>query len=279
MPRLDIADPAHKAQAVAATGRAITAVLDRAVIAVDFDGTLAPITAHPKDSRAAPGAVEALTALAAAGASVAIITGRSAMSALEAGGFADIPDLVIAGNYGAELWHNHHLESPPPPPAINRLSQELPHLIQQLVRDPSIWVEDKGLSLVVHARQTSDPQAALDALHDPLAAVASTMELEVHPGKDVLEVRQAGIDKATALTRLLRDTTSALVYIGDDVGDIPAFRASHHWRSCAQRPALTVAVVSGPGSPVAGIADLELTGPPAVVALLADLAPGGVEPR
>ena len=37
----------------------------RAVVAVDFDGTLAPIVEQPADARPAPGAIDALSAVAA----------------------------------------------------------------------------------------------------------------------------------------------------------------------------------------------------------------------
>jgi trehalose 6-phosphate phosphatase len=54
-----LADPAH------------------ALIGTDFDGTLAPIVPRPADARAAPGAVAALTALAGAVGTVAVVTGRA----------------------------------------------------------------------------------------------------------------------------------------------------------------------------------------------------------
>ncbi|NEB67806.1 trehalose-phosphatase, partial [Streptomyces fulvissimus] len=54
---------------------AILARPDRAVIALDFDGTLADIVPDPERARAHPGAVEALAALAPKVASVAVVTG------------------------------------------------------------------------------------------------------------------------------------------------------------------------------------------------------------
>ena len=48
----------------------------QALVAADFDGTLAPIVDRPGDARAHPGAVAALTALAGAVGTLAVITGR-----------------------------------------------------------------------------------------------------------------------------------------------------------------------------------------------------------
>ena len=49
-----------------------------ALVAADFDGTLAPIVDRPGDARAHPGALRALTALAGTVGTLAIITGRPA---------------------------------------------------------------------------------------------------------------------------------------------------------------------------------------------------------
>ena len=57
---------------------AIVARPERAVVAIDFDGTLAEIVADPEQARAHPDAVPALVALAPHVASVAVVTGRPA---------------------------------------------------------------------------------------------------------------------------------------------------------------------------------------------------------
>lgn len=253
--------------------REIAGMIGGAVVAIDFDGTLANITPHPEDSRLIDGALDALRALAAAGATVAIVTGRTAASALEAGELARVPGLVIEGLYGAERWHNDEFNSLPVPAAFAHLQAELPDLIRRITDDPSVWIEDKRISLVVHARVADDPAMVLSKLYAPLVELASTVGMEVHGGKDVLEVRLPGVNKAGAIQRLITDTTSAVVFAGDDVGDIPAFSAVHAWRRQTGRPALTIGVVAHPGAPVAGIADLEVSDPTAVVRLLAQLLP------
>lgn len=65
-----------------AAGRAGLAALRadpaKALVALDYDGTLAPVVARPEDAVPAPGAVAALHALAARVGTLALVTGRPA---------------------------------------------------------------------------------------------------------------------------------------------------------------------------------------------------------
>lgn len=234
--------------------------LIRAVVGIDFDGTLAPVSPHPRDARIDPAAVHELRRIAEAGATVAVVTGRSVESLLEVAGaeLEMIPRLVIEGLYGAEHFSNGVLRTVPTPPRIHRLRDELSTAVTATVSDPDVWIEDKRLSLVVHTRMTTDPRALQSALERPLADVAAKHGLELHLGKEVLELRLPGIDKATALGRLVDTTTRAVVYAGDDTGDLPAFAFVRRWRARTGRPGVTIGVVKDAASPIAGEADWEL---------------------
>jgi trehalose 6-phosphate phosphatase len=76
----------HLPESATVAGRsglvALIAEPARALVAVDFDGTLAPIVVDPDDARPASGAAEALAALAARIGTVAIVTGRPATVAV-----------------------------------------------------------------------------------------------------------------------------------------------------------------------------------------------------
>ena len=85
---------------------AVRADLPHALVALDFDGTLAPLVPDPAASRPLPGTVTALRTLARRGTLVAVITGRDARTAIELGGFDAVPGLVVEGLYGAETWHD-----------------------------------------------------------------------------------------------------------------------------------------------------------------------------
>jgi trehalose 6-phosphate phosphatase len=240
-----------------------------ALVATDFDGTLAPLVPDPEDSRPVPGVIDALTALAGRGAQVAVITGRDARTAVRLGGLDAVPGIVVAGLYGIETWHDGRLDSPPTPPLIEDLRERLPRMLATGA-DPDVWIEDKRLSLVVHARKTSDPAAALAALEEPVRALAADLGVEVHPGADVLELRLPGFDKAGALGRLA-EGRDAVLFLGDDIGDLPAFAEIRRLRENGAR-AFGVGVRSSGVAELDGAADVEVPDPAGAVALLRDLA-------
>jgi trehalose 6-phosphate phosphatase len=254
--------------------KVLRADLPRTLIALDFDGTLAPIVADPASSRPAPGAVAALTTLAEAGARIAVITGRDAPTALELGGFAAVPGLVIEGNYGAETWQDGELSVPNQPPEIVALRERLPAVVAQHAGDPAVWIEDKGLSLVVHARRAADPAAAIDQLRGPVGELAEQLGLDPHAGRGVLEIRIPGYDKGVALLRLVeRFDPTAVLFAGDDLGDLPAFAAIRRLRA-EGRTAWGLGAASAEVPELAEAADLNVDGPAGVVALLTELADG-----
>ncbi|MEU6060584.1 trehalose-phosphatase [Streptomyces sp. NPDC047097] len=275
-----VPDRALPEPATAAGREGLAALLahpGRAVVALDFDGTLAEITDDPERSRAHPGAVAAIAALAPRVASVAVITGRPAATAVEYGGFAGVSGLehlVVLGHYGAERWDaaTGEVTAAPEHPGVTAVRAELPDFLRETGARPGTWVEDKGRALAVHTRRADDPHAAFDALHTPLAGLAARHGLILEPGRLVLELRPPGMDKGVALAEHLRDTgATAVLYAGDDLGDLPAFAAVDKLRSDGM-PGLLVCSGSDEVPEVATRADLNIPGPPAVVALLAALA-------
>jgi len=248
--------------------RDIAPNLAGAVIALDFDGTLAPIVSNPRDSRPEPGAVAALTQLALAGARIAIVTGRDARTVLALGDLEVIPEIMISGLHGAETWRDGELTTRDEPAGISQLRELLPSVLK--AEHPDIWLEDKRLSLVVHTRQAPEPDAALTALEPAVTRLARAHGLDVHPGKLVLEIRIPDLSKGDAVDALLTDTTSAVVFAGDDLGDLPAFAAVHRWRERTGHPAVTLAI--GEVSEVRSAADYALDRPRELTALLTELA-------
>jgi trehalose 6-phosphate phosphatase len=251
---------------------AIVADPGRALIALDFDGTLAPIVSEPSAARPHPDVPPALRRLATGVGTLAIITGRPAPVAVELGGFAGIPGLIVIGHHGFERWEGGQLTSPPPPPEIAAARARLPGALAAAGAPEGTRVEDKGHALVVHVRRTADPQAALARLTGPMAEFAADTGLDCQPGRMVIELRPPGINKGTALTALIAERDpAAVLFAGDDLGDLPAFEAVRAARA-AGRKGVAVCSASDEVTALAAHADLVVDGPKEVAALLAALA-------
>ena len=249
----------------------------RAVVALDFDGTLAPIVADPGQARAHPDAVPALSRLAPHLAAVAVVTGRPAELAVRYGGFAGAPSLerlLVLGAYGAERWDaaTGAVRKPPPHPGVGAARDALPGLLASAGPDTGVHTEDKGGSVAVHTRRAADPAASFQRLREPLTALAEQHGLTLEPGRMVLELRPPGMDKGMALTRLARETEAeTLLYAGDDLGDLAAFAAVDALRS-EGLGGLLVCSGSEEVAELAERADLVVDGPAGVAALLSALA-------
>jgi trehalose 6-phosphate phosphatase len=255
--------------------RALLARPGHAVIALDFDGTLAPIVADPEQARAHPEVVAVLAALAPKVAAVAVVTGRPAEVAVRHGGFVEVPGLehlVVLGHYGAERWdaRTGTVSAPAPHPGVAAARDELPGVLEGVGQ--GAWIEEKGRAVAVHTRRAADPQAAFEALRAPLTELATRHGLIVEPGRLVLELRPPGMDKGVALLEYVReiDATSVL-YAGDDLGDLPAYAAVDKLRSDGT-PGLLVCSGSDEVTELRERADVVVDGPEGVVRLLRGLA-------
>ncbi len=255
---------------------ALLAAPERAVIALDFDGTLAEIVPDPEQARAHHDAVPALAALAPRVASVAVVTGRPAGVAVRYGGFAGVPGLehlVVLGHYGAERWDavSGTVHAPEPHPGVAAVRAELPGFLDALGVWHGTWIEEKGRAVAVHTRRAADPEAAFSALRGPLAELAARHGLIVEPGRLVLELRPPGMDKGVALASYVRSVgASCVLYAGDDLGDLPAFAAVEKLRSEGVQ-GLLVCSGSSEVAELAERADVVVDGPAGVVALLRSL--------
>ena len=244
----------------------------RALIALDFDGTLSPIVPDPAAARAHPGAAPALRRLAPLVGTLAVITGRPAEAAVELGGLDQVPGLIVLGQYGRQRWEAGELSSPPAPPGVATVRRDLPGVLAAAGAPDGTWTEDKGDALAVHTRPAADPERALELLREPLAELADRTGLAVQPGRMVIELRPPGGDKGETLKDLQAErNASALIYCGDDLGDVPAFQAVAELRA-AGIPGLAVCSASGEVTTLAAVADLVVDGPDGVVALLDSLA-------
>jgi trehalose 6-phosphate phosphatase len=256
--------------------RAIMLRPERTMIAVDFDGTLAPIVDDPDHAYANPRAVAALGRLGGLGLTIAVITGRPARTVVRLGRFSSVPGLrnmIVLGQYGVERWDaaTDDYSIPPEPEQIDVLAAEIDALLAELdLRDARI--EHKGRAIGVHTRQLADPRGAFEALLPRLHEVAARHSWAVEPGKNVIEIRAPGMDKGVALRSLVEETgTRQVIFAGDDLGDLPAFRMVQELRADGLS-GLLVCSASHEEDALTEMSDLIVSGPEGVADWLGRLA-------
>lgn len=151
-------------------------------------------------------------------------------------------------------------------PAVDGVAEEAE---RQLPRD--IEVERKGLSVTLHVRRHREHAAAAESW---AARTAEATGLVVYPGRLTWELRPpVSVDKGTAVQQLANGLDAAC-YLGDDVGDLPAFAALDRLRAAGAHT-VKVAVRSDESPPeVVQQADVIVDGPPAALAWLRRLDPG-----
>lgn len=262
------------------TGRngweAIVADPSAAVVATDFDGTLSPIVPDPATSRPVDGALQALARLAGSIGQLVLLTGRPALTVTELAGVKGYPGLdrlVVLGHYGLERWEaaTGTVTSDDVPPGVATARDRLPDLLRS-AGQPDAFVEDKGSSLAVHTRRLPEPEPAMAALRSPLQQLADEAGLRLEPGNLVLELRPPGVDKGVALRRLVSSTGArAVLYAGDDLGDLAAFRAVDQLRSEGVHGVLVAAHSSG-ATELTDQADIVVDDPDGVVTVFTALA-------
>ena len=265
-------------------GEAKYAALIRAaaetIVGLDFDGTLAPIVDDPSEAHIHSDAGDVLVALAEQVRAVAVVTGRPARQALDLGGLERVgnaigdagKELYLFGQYGNERWSstNRRVIGPRPPPGLATFIADLPRLLRRLgVEDAH--VEEKGLAVAVHTRRLADPAAAYDELLPAIREQAARHDLVVEPGKQVIEVRSAGMHKGIVVDRLAEELDAGgFVFIGDDLGDVEAFEAV---RALAKDGLATLLVCSADAeeSALHELSDVLVRGPEGVLDLLGQL--------
>jgi len=196
------------------------------LLALDFDGTLAPYARDPRDARALPAALEAIARLAArAGTTVAIVSGRPIPNLTRV---VPIDTVHLVGEHGWE-------ERPPGGESfLHPLAQEaalgLDRLLDAVTREGTkAKVERKRTGVAIHTRALDEKgrAEAIEHFRGLYERVAGTAGLRLDVLDGGAEAHALGHDKGTAVRRLLAalPEETAAIYVGDDVTDEPAFEA------------------------------------------------------
>lgn len=187
------------------------AKMGRLLVAVDFDGTVAPLVDHPDSARPDPEALRYLRQLAASEElAVAVVSGRSfADLTLRLG---DVPGAILVGEHGNDIGDDVEVV-----PTI----EEARGFVEALRAGRDIVVEHKPRTVTFHTRML-DPDAKMDAVSAIRGWAAENPDVTIMEGKEVIELSVADRTKGDAVLELASEV-DVTVYIGDDTTDETVF--------------------------------------------------------
>ncbi len=204
---------------------ALAAILDpdggRLLVALDCDGTLAPIVSRPQDARVPAATLRSIARCSALpGVTVAIVSARvpSELRAL-----VPLPGVRLVGLYGL-------MERSIPAATRARWRRRVRRLESTAIAAfegiQGAWLERKGIALAAHDRGVRDPDAArrfARALR-VVRKEAERLGLRATGGRRVVEFIPREGGKDSAVRRLIRSTGARrAVYFGDSAADDPVY--------------------------------------------------------
>ena len=194
------------------------------LVALDFDGTLAPTVDDPAKARALPEARAAVERLSRFPATrVALVSGRTVADLEEVSGFGD--EVLLVGSHGIELRLDEADDvlalDEQERQAMRTLSEVLGQVVDTL---ETVWLEPKPAGFALHTRLATERHSRVAHLIAASEAQAEVEDLKVRLGKNVIEFSVRSTTKGEAVEHLRQYThADAVFYAGDDVTDEDAF--------------------------------------------------------
>jgi trehalose 6-phosphate phosphatase len=179
------------------------------LVALDFDGTLAPFTDDPDDSRALPEARSALEELLTLDRTyVAVISSHGAELLLDALGDA-------AADTALQLS----------PAQLELLAQATALVEAQVARYPGSRLELKPTGAAFHTRTMADQSLCARAEQEMVEQFEQLEGLKITPGQHVVESSVHSATKGEGITAFMQATgADVTLFAGDDVTDENAMR-------------------------------------------------------
>jgi trehalose 6-phosphate phosphatase len=202
-------------------------VIDLADLAIllDVDGTILDLAPTPQSVWVPPDLAEALVRLwQSTGGALAFVSGRQLNDLDRIFSPLQLPAI---GGHGAEM--RVAAGKTPQQPRIAPLDSELKRKFASIAEiAPGIVIEDKGYSLALHYRLAPEKGAVVRKSAELIYANLPGNGIELLPGKSMIEIKQVGFDKASAVRELMTYAPFSgrrPVFIGDDVTDQSVFAA------------------------------------------------------
>lgn len=198
------------------------------VIALDFDGTMAPLVDRPEDARPLPESAALTFELSRLpGVITALISGRDLASLVMV--HPEPRPEVLIGSHGAERNVPPSLHTAAQSIELSTQQTELLNHTTQILAEvvakfDGSSLEHKPASTVLHVRQAEDTVGRL-ALAEAQERLHRLAGLRLIAGKAVLEASVLDTTKGQALM-WLREVShaAAMLFVGDDVTDEDGFR-------------------------------------------------------
>jgi trehalose 6-phosphate phosphatase len=198
---------------------------------LDVDGTLLDIASAPELVVMPPELSGTLSRLSdLLGGALALVSGRPIAQLDRL--FAPLK-LPAAGEHGAEirLAADQAIVAAPPPSALAQLVAQLTATTTAI---PGVRIERKRAGVAVHYRQAPEQAPLLRGLIE--AAVAGHVaDVQVMPGKMVLEIKERAYSKGEAVVALMQRAPFAgrsPLFLGDDASDRDGFAAARRFGGC-----------------------------------------------
>jgi trehalose 6-phosphate phosphatase len=196
--------------------------LRKCAILLDIDGTILDLAPSPQQVWVPTGLRQTLARLnTLTDGALALVSGRS---------LQDIDlifsplELAAIGGHGAELrpiaGRKAVMRAKPLSEALKRKLAGVSEL------GPGVLAENKGYSLALHYRLAPDRGDAVRAAVEEICAEMPPDTVEILPGKLVVEIKPAGVNKANAVCELMKCrpfNKRNPIFIGDDTTDEPVF--------------------------------------------------------
>ncbi|UVK77318.1 MAG: trehalose-6-phosphate phosphatase [Sodalis sp. Fle] len=207
----------------------------------DLDGTLANIEKLPKQVAIPKNIIQALCHLSdVTNGAMALISGRP---------IAELDTLSaplhgpVSGIHGAERRDaNNVLHRKILPKSLSALISK--ELNQTITAFSDCYVEDKGMAFALHYRQDERSKAHILAFAQHF--IKRYPQLVLQPGKCIVELKPAGVDKGTAIRTFMHEAPFAgrtPLFIGDDLTDEAGFQQVNALQG--------ISIKVGPGSTIA----------------------------
>lgn len=236
-------------------------------VLTDFDGTLSAIVDDPKSARPLAGAADTLGRLARRYRLVAVVSGRPVAYLLER--LAPSPAVTLVGLYGLEKGESGAVHALPEAERWRHRVAEVA-AAAEMEAPPGVHVERKGLTVVLHIRRAPHYERWIETWAEEQAQRTG---LVAHPAKMSVELMPPVLTDKGSVVVALADGLKAVCYVGDDVGDLPAFAALARL-AAAGVATLAVAVRSDEAPPgLLEQADVVVDGPEGALRFLQSLDP------